>query len=59
MDYMDRLVLFNRKLQGPPEDSGINQRALRELFAETGERSGEWTYTINVSVMEIYNEMLR
>ena len=46
-------------LQGLPESPGINQRALQELFNETAERSREWEFTISVSVMEIYNEMLR
>ena len=45
--------------QGPPHNPGINQRALQLLFDETGERATDWDYCINVSVMEIYNEMLR
>lgn len=29
------------------------------LFKETEDRGQDWTYTITVSVMEIYNEMIR
>ena len=46
-------------LQGPPSNPGLNQRALRQLFEETEDRSVDWHYAIHVSVMEIYNEMLR
>ncbi|XP_074646224.1 kinesin-like protein KIFC3 [Tubulanus polymorphus] len=46
-------------MEGPNDDPGINQRALIELFNEMEERSTDWVYSINVSVMEIYNEMIR
>ena len=45
-------------LQGTREDPGINQRALNLLFEETAVRV-DWEYTITVSVIEIYNEMIR
>ena len=45
--------------QGTKLDPGINQRALAELFAETGSRNVDWNYSITVSVIEIYNEMIR
>ena len=38
---------------------GINQRALKLLFEETRDRGVDWHYSINVSVIEIYNEMIR
>ena len=45
--------------QGTQQNPGINQRALRHLFAETADRHLEWRYSISVSVLEIYNEMIR
>ncbi|XP_022342625.2 uncharacterized protein LOC111136219 isoform X1 [Crassostrea virginica] len=46
-------------MEGNKENPGINQRALAMLFKETEDRGQDWTYTITVSVMEIYNEMIR
>ncbi|XP_072169012.1 uncharacterized protein [Diadema setosum] len=45
-------------MQGPAKNPGINPRALHLLFDETAARS-DFTFSITVSVMEIYNEMLR
>ncbi|XP_054748259.2 kinesin-like protein KIFC3 [Lytechinus pictus] len=45
-------------MQGPSKNPGINQRALKLLFEDTASRS-DYSFTITVSVMEIYNEMLR
>ncbi|TTF41815.1 Kinesin-like protein KIFC3 [Bagarius yarrelli] len=41
------------------ENPGINQRALKHLFNEIEERKDMWSYTITVSSVEIYNEVLR
>lgn len=38
---------------------GINYRALDDLFNIANQRSGEWRYSINVQMLEIYNETLR
>ena len=46
-------------LQGPVDNPGINQRALKELFVTVEERMEEWDYSILVSVLEIYNECVR
>ena len=46
-------------MQGPSSNPGINQRALNLLFEETRDRGVDWQFSINVSVIEIYNEMLR
>ncbi|KAK7114423.1 kinesin-like protein KIFC3 [Littorina saxatilis] len=46
-------------MEGPSGDQGINQRALAELFQETADRGDDWHYTIDVSVLEIYNETIR
>lgn len=44
-------------MEGEVDDPGINQRALRLLFSEVTEK--DWDYKITVSMVEIYNEMLR
>ncbi|XP_064414517.1 kinesin-like protein KIFC3 [Latimeria chalumnae] len=46
-------------MQGPPENPGINQRALCLLFSEVAGKAPDWDYTIKVSMVEIYNEALR
>ncbi|XP_072536751.1 kinesin-like protein KIFC3 isoform X2 [Salminus brasiliensis] len=46
-------------MEGPAENPGINQRALKHLFNEIEERKDMWTYTVTVSSVEIYNEVLR
>lgn len=44
---------------GPRSDPGINQRALTLLFEEAEDRHKDWTFHIQVSVIEIYNESVR
>ncbi|XP_063294630.1 kinesin-like protein KIFC3 isoform X3 [Pelobates fuscus] len=46
-------------MEGTPSDPGINQRALRLLLSEVGERSNSWEHQLSVSMVEIYNESLR
>lgn len=46
-------------MEGPSSNPGLNQRALKLLFEETRDRGVDWHYSINVSVIEIYNEMIR
>ncbi|XP_032414366.1 kinesin-like protein KIFC3 isoform X1 [Xiphophorus hellerii] len=46
-------------MEGSVENPGINQRALKHLFSEIEERKDMWTYTVTVSSVEIYNEVLR
>lgn len=46
-------------MEGPSSNPGINQRALMLLFDETRDRGVDWSFSINVSVIEIYNEMIR
>mgnify|MGYP002214588789 CR=1 FL=1 len=46
-------------MQGPPEQPGVNPRALFKLFKETQERSSQgWTFETEVAMLEIYNEEL-
>lgn len=42
-----------------PDNPGINQRALLELFNIINQRQLDWDYTVVVSVMEVYNENIR
>ena len=51
--------MFAATFQGPANDPGINQRALQQLFTETAERGQDWHFTIEVSVLEIYNETIK
>uniref|UniRef100_A0A3Q2QUG2 Kinesin-like protein n=1 Tax=Fundulus heteroclitus TaxID=8078 RepID=A0A3Q2QUG2_FUNHE len=44
--------------QGSVDNPGINQRALKHLFSEIEERKDMWSYTVTVSSVEIYNEVL-
>ncbi|XP_064611144.1 kinesin-like protein KIFC3 isoform X2 [Liolophura sinensis] len=46
-------------MEGTHGSEGINQRALQLLFEEVTRKGGNWTYTICVSVLEIYNESIR
>lgn len=50
-------IMFH--LQGNHGNEGINQRALQLLFEEVARKGADWTYTICVSVLEIYNESIR
>eukprot|EP00163_Fabomonas_tropica_P028901 TRINITY_DN59_c0_g1_i24.p1 TRINITY_DN59_c0_g1~~TRINITY_DN59_c0_g1_i24.p1 ORF type:complete len:890 (+),score=266.95 TRINITY_DN59_c0_g1_i24:247-2916(+) len=45
-------------MMGPPDNRGVNFRALNELYKVIAERK-EWDYTISVSFIEIYNETIR
>ncbi|XP_062387472.1 kinesin-like protein KIFC3 [Sardina pilchardus] len=46
-------------MEGTSENPGINQRALKHLFNEIEERKDMWEYTVSVTSVEIYNEVLR
>ena len=46
-------------MAGNPSNPGVNTRALEELFIRARERSGEWTDSITVSILEVYNEEIR
>jgi kinesin family member C2/C3 len=44
-------------MEGPPEDPGINFRAMKELFrVMVNERRASHKHEINASIVEIYNE---
>ena len=45
-------------MNGPPENPGVNLRALKSLFKIAEERSPQFQYKIKVSVFEIYNEKI-
>eukprot|EP00062_Callorhinchus_milii_P010283 gi/632954981/ref/XP_007893246.1/ PREDICTED: kinesin-like protein KIFC2 [Callorhinchus milii] len=46
-------------MEGETDNPGINQRALRALFKEIETRTGTWSYTVSLNLVEIYNEHLR
>lgn len=47
-------------MEGPDDDPGVNFRALAELFAVIEERKlTNISYSVSVSILEIYNEILK
>ncbi|XP_075050673.1 kinesin-like protein KIFC2 isoform X2 [Mixophyes fleayi] len=46
-------------MEGTTESPGINQQALRSLYQEMEARRGLWGYTVTLSMVEIYNEVIR
>ncbi|EGD80969.1 Kifc3 protein [Salpingoeca rosetta] len=44
-------------MMGPPNNPGVNRRAIQELFTLMGERK-ETEYKVQVSIMEVYNEKI-
>lgn len=46
-------------MSGPPDDFGVNTRALEDLFARIAERKNEVRDMISVSLLEVYNEEIR
>lgn len=45
--------------QGVPDDPGINQRALEVLYREMEAKQGLCKYAVSLSLVEIYNEVIR
>eukprot|EP00736_Rhodelphis_marinus_P008275 Rmarinus@m.14713 len=46
-------------MEGPADDVGVNFRAMARLFQLVGERADAMDYLITVSMIEIYNELIR
>eukprot|EP00042_Codosiga_hollandica_P049734 m.582792 g.582792 ORF g.582792 m.582792 type:complete len:899 (+) comp57948_c0_seq2:83-2779(+) len=46
-------------MDGSPSQPGLNRRALANLFTVCEERKADWSYLIEISVLEIYNEKIR
>ncbi|KAM3928590.1 uncharacterized protein RB166_006548 [Leptodactylus fuscus] len=46
-------------MEGTAENPGINQQALQALYQEMEARRGLWTYSVSLSMVEIYNEVIR
>ncbi|KAM4706252.1 uncharacterized protein WCC33_010987 [Rhinophrynus dorsalis] len=46
-------------VKGTSDNPGINQRALQALYKEMEARGGLWNYSVSVSMVEIYNEVIR
>ncbi|KAM8966335.1 kinesin-like protein KIFC3 [Pelodytes ibericus] len=46
-------------MEGTSENPGINQQAVQALYKEMEARSGLWDYSVSLSMVEIYNEIIR
>ncbi|KAL6518600.1 Kinesin-like protein KIN-14R [Orobanche gracilis] len=46
-------------MEGTEANRGVNYRTLEELFRIASERAEHYTYSISVSVLEVYNEQIR
>lgn len=46
-------------MEGNDANPGLNRRSLSELFAVVEDRKVDWSFEIEVSVLEIYNENIR
>ncbi|XP_042321929.1 kinesin-like protein KIFC2 [Sceloporus undulatus] len=46
-------------MEGVPDNPGINQRALQALYREMEAKEEAWKYTVSLSMVEIYNEVIR
>ncbi|CAA2979827.1 kinesin KIN-14R [Olea europaea subsp. europaea] len=46
-------------MEGTEVNRGVNYRTLEELFKIANERSETFSYSISVSVLEVYNEQIR
>ncbi|GJS74746.1 kinesin-like protein KIN-14S [Tanacetum coccineum] len=46
-------------MEGTAENRGVNYRTLEELFRVSKERGGIMRYQLSVSMLEVYNEMIR
>ena len=46
-------------MQGYGDQHGVSPRAINELFTQVASMRGSWTYTLTLSMLEIYNETIR
>lgn len=46
-------------MEGPQQDRGVYYRAIDELFQIINERSQNYEYSLEISLLEIYNEQIR
>eukprot|EP00742_Colponemidia_sp_Colp-10_P009129 GILJ01009930.1.p1 GENE.GILJ01009930.1~~GILJ01009930.1.p1 ORF type:complete len:806 (-),score=169.06 GILJ01009930.1:132-2549(-) len=46
-------------MQGPSHDKGVYFRAMEELFNVIQQRTGDFEYSLSLSLLEIYNESIR
>jgi kinesin family protein C2/C3 len=45
-------------MEGPSANRGVYYRAVAEMFRLSEERAGKWSYDVQISLVEIYNEKL-
>lgn len=57
--FMQLSATQNFFQEGPPDNPGVNTRALSELFRISEKKAEEVTVQIEVSILEIYNEQIR
>ena len=43
-------------MEGPKTNRGVNVRAVNEIFKSIEARANDYTYTVEVAVLEVYNE---
>uniref|UniRef100_A0A670J0D6 Kinesin-like protein n=1 Tax=Podarcis muralis TaxID=64176 RepID=A0A670J0D6_PODMU len=46
-------------MEGVSDNPGINQRALQALYQEMEAKRDAWKYSVSLSMVEIYNEVIR
>ncbi|XP_066479199.1 kinesin-like protein KIFC2 [Tiliqua scincoides] len=46
-------------MEGIPDNPGINQQALQALYREMEAKREAWKYSVSLSMVEIYNEVIR
>ncbi|XP_063306958.1 kinesin-like protein KIFC3 [Pelobates fuscus] len=46
-------------MEGTSESPGINKQALQALYKEMEDRRGLWEYSVDLNMVEIYNEVIR
>lgn len=46
-------------MEGPENDRGVYYRAVEEMFKSIKERTQNYEYNLEISLMEIYNEQIR
>ena len=46
-------------MEGTPEFRGVNPRSMQMLFERIAQSQREFTYTVSMSMLEIYNESIR
>ncbi len=46
-------------MEGPPEDRGVNLRALETVMALSTSSEEDYSTSVSISMLEVYNEKIR